>query len=199
MGKLTVVVGPMFSGKTTYLFHHADTFSYVGKVLYITHSLDTRSPNTIISTHNKNLNLGQSTFDVVQTADLSTLTNEYLSQYVSIFIDEAQFYENLEKDVVRMVDVLRKNVFVAGLNGTSDRKIFRKGELLGLVRFADEVVILKSAFCMRCNLDGIQTPAVFTHRLVSSQGETLIGGGESYMPVCRKCWCLLNPTPQNPE
>jgi thymidine kinase len=73
-----------------------------------------------------------------------------------------------------------KIVIVAGLDGTFQRKPF--GRILELIPRAEKVTKL-SAVCMYCNKD-----ANFTLRIVDDQEIELIGGEESYKPVCRSCF-----------
>lgn len=79
-----------------------------------------------------------------------------------------------------------KIVIVAGLDGTFQRKPF--GRILELIPRAEKVMKL-SAVCMYCNKD-----APFTQRTVDSCEIELIGGEESYKPVCRGCF---NRTPRD--
>ena len=73
-----------------------------------------------------------------------------------------------------------KKIIVGGLDGDYQQKPF--GELLQLIPLAEKITRL-SALCQQC-LDG--TPAYFTKRTVQSDDQLLIGGAESYQPVCFK-------------
>ncbi len=66
------------------------------------------------------------------------------------------------------------------MDGTFQRKGF--GDILNLFPLA-EVVKKLSAVCAYCAED-----AYFTQRIVESDQIELIGGEESYKPVCRKCF-----------
>ena len=73
-----------------------------------------------------------------------------------------------------------KIVIVAGLDSTFERKPF--GKILNLVAIAEKVTKLTSicAYCYKL--------AAFTQRTIKSKEIELIGGEESYKPVCRKCF-----------
>lgn len=186
---LTLILGPMFSGKTTSLVHRADAASYTGKVLFIVHASDTRNPETIISTHNDNLQLGQRRFDVRRSSDLSDFNDDVLQQYTTVCIDEAQFFKSIVSSVVHMTDDLRLDVIVAGLNGRAVRKPF-DSDFLNIIPHVDEIVFLNNTvYCQRCV--GKKTHAIFTHELAKT-GQNVIGGAGTYIPVCRDCWVELN-------
>lgn len=94
-------------------------------------------------------------------------------------IDEGQFFP----DIVEISEKLANEgvvVIIAALDGTFQRKPFNK--ILSLVPLAEQVTKL-SAVCIDCGKE-----AAFTRRTVASQEVELIGGEESYKPVCRKCF-----------
>ena len=71
-------------------------------------------------------------------------------------------------------------VIVAALDSTFQRKPF--GNIINLVPLAEKVYKL-TAVCVYCT-----EPAAFTQRTVESQEIELLGGAESYKPVCRQCF-----------
>jgi thymidine kinase len=81
-----------------------------------------------------------------------------------------------------MVEKHKKHVIVSGLDGTYERKPFI--EVLKLIPIADEVIRL-NALCIRC-CNG--TLASFSKRIVQDTNIELVGGTESYIPVCRSCF-----------
>jgi len=72
-----------------------------------------------------------------------------------------------------------KIVIIAALDATFQRKPF---DVINLLPLAEKVIKL-SAVCVVCSDD-----APFTQRLVENSEVELIGGTESYRPVCRKCF-----------
>lgn len=108
----------------------------------------------------------------------------HFAQYDAIAIDEGQFFP----DIVEMSERLAnsgKHVIVSGLDGTFERKPF--GNILNLVAIAEKVTKLNSicAYCFKL--------ASFSHRTVKSNVVELIGGEETYKPVCRKCYFVHHP------
>jgi thymidine kinase len=99
--------------------------------------------------------------------------------YDVVAIDEGQFFP----DIVDVSERLANEgvvVVIAALDGTFQRKPF--GHILSLVPMAEQVIKL-SAVCIECGRE-----AAFTRRTVDSQEVELIGGEESYKPVCRNCF-----------
>jgi len=98
-----------------------------------------------------------------------------------ICINEGQFYDNLYHFCTESANNNNKHVYVCGLEGDFKQKPF--GEMLDLIPVSEDVVRL-NAFCKGCN-DG--TLAFFNKRICESNDTVVIGGSESYIPVCRKC------------
>lgn len=175
---LEVVIGPMFSGKSSYINSLVKRYKSVGmSIVVIKPSSDTRySVKPEVVTHDG------VRFDCISTChNLMTIDNQYTTAGV-IVIEEAQFFDDLLVFVKCMVENFGKNVVVVGLDGDYDRKPF--GQVLDCIPLADKVIKL-SALCARCH-DG--TPGIFSHRRVYEGGQVLIGGSELYEPLCRNCY-----------
>jgi len=56
-----------------------------------------------------------------------------------------------------------------------------------MIPYADTVTKL-SPFCVKCIREKKMKAALFTKRTVENDCEILIGGKESYIPVCRECY-----------
>lgn len=178
---ITLILAPMFAGKTTELARILNIYNYMGlKVLYVNSIKDTRS-NKCFSTHNPILQ--DIPFNGIKVSSLSEVKTE---DYDVIGIDESQFFENLKHTVLDWVDNQKKIVIVAGLNGDYRREPF--GEINDLTSHSETVIKL-SSFCKLCkdNDNGIHV-ANFTKRIVKGDSQVLIGGSESYVPVCRSCF-----------
>ena len=118
---LEVILGPMFSGKTTTLLTRAR-----GKTMVINHVFDTRC-------------VGVKTHDGVEASALKCNVLPLSVDADTVLIDEAQFFDSLEG-----VESLAPNVVVAGLSGDYRRKPF--GKILELIPKADKVTFL-TAVC----------------------------------------------------
>ena len=84
-----------------------------------------------------------------------------------------------------MLIIINKKIIIAGLNGDYLRKPF--GEINDLLPFCDTITKLDS-FCVPCSKNKKISKAIFTKRLSQSKETLLIGGKESYIPTCRKCY-----------
>ena len=180
-GKLDLIIGCMFSGKSSELMRHIKMFRLLNRqLIVINHSLDQR-----YTTSNQIMNhdlVGECAISLSALLPIIE-TNEY-TKAECIFIDEAQFFEDLYEFVVHAVEVNNKHVIVSGLDGDYKRKPFKN--VLDLIPIANSVKKL-NALCLQCK-DG--TPGCFSKRIsspVSSSHDarTLVGGNNTYISVCR--------------
>tara|TARA_B110000858_G_scaffold7412_1_gene7983 strand:+ start:351 stop:968 length:618 start_codon:yes stop_codon:yes gene_type:complete len=172
---LSIIMGNMFSGKTSELIRRLKRLKVIGKKILVINSIkDTRSPDEVLKSHDN------VTFECFKTLKLFDLINktEYDSADV-VAIDEAQFFSDLKKFVECSL-CIGKSVIIAGLDGDSSQRKF--GELIECIPLSSEVTKL-SALCMKCK-DG--TPGPFTKRMVNNTELELIGGSDMYSAVCRK-------------
>ena len=173
-GKLELYIGPMYSGKSTELIKQVRLFKVINKrVLILKPNIDTRYDANRIVSHN-----GEKE-DSIVTDNLSDLSKEMLENYDIIIIDEGQFFSSLKETCLLWVEQYNKHVIIGGLDGDFQRAPF--GEILDLIPYADKYVKL-NALCKYCN-DG--THGIFSKRIINNQDQILIGGSDSYLPVCR--------------
>ena len=168
---LVLILGCMYSGKTTELLRRVDKLVAIGKKVLVIHSpLDTRVEGDLVQTHSGTRKIA-TTF--------KSLKNVPYKEYDAIAIDEGQFFDDI-LDIIPYLDSTL--VLIAGLNGSFNRKNI--GHLHKLIPHADDIVF-KKAYCASCkNI----TPAVFSKRLIDSTKEIEVGGVDKYMAVCRKCF-----------
>ena len=181
---LTLVIGPMFSGKSSYLLSSIRKYREIDWSIYIiTSSFDKRyTTETKIVNHNQES--CNADIAVEKLSDVSE-KKDYLESKV-VIIEEAQFYPDLVEFVLEAVELYDKHVIVAGLDGDASRKPF--GSLLELIPYADTIVKLK-ALCKICN-DG--TEALFTSKKVHDNATIDIGGSNKYEALCRKHFIAYN-------
>tara|TARA_B110000211_G_scaffold221590_1_gene269390 strand:+ start:1485 stop:2045 length:561 start_codon:yes stop_codon:yes gene_type:complete len=171
---LHLIIGPMYSGKTTELLRLFNRYNCIGKnIVVITHSIDTRYHKGICS-HD-----ARSCGSICLSA-LTDLEDDIFTQADVIFVEELQFFEDAFKTITYWVDRYDKTVICAGLDGDFERNPF--GDVLKLIPHADTITKL-TALCKKCN-NG--TPAIFSKRVSTEYEQTLVGGSESYQSVCRK-------------
>lgn len=188
MGRLDIMMGCMFSGKSSALLRKLSQLESMGeKVLYINHSIDNREDSNY-STHCKLTKGRELTFNSLKLNRLEI--NEKILEYSVIGIDEAQFFGSELVDFVIYLLQKDKYIIVVGLDGTFKKEKF--GYILDLIPHADNVAKLH-AYCRSCYNDSkTLTTAIFSHRTVENSSTNLVGKDESYIPVCRKCYEKLN-------
>lgn len=181
---IDIIIGPMYSGKSSELIRRLNIYSDMGmKVIFINSSLDNRDTTRLFSTHNKTI--GEIEITTIKLSSLRTFVH---TEYDVIGIDEAQFFPDLKDSVLNMVENFNKIVLIAGLNGDFRRQPF--GQILDLISYSDTITKLHP-FCSLCkDRDSNIKPAQFTKRMDTSISET-ISVGNRYIPVCRKCYKLF--------
>jgi len=171
---LQLIIGPMYSGKTTELLRLYNRYKCIEKkVIVITHSIDTRYRDGICS-HDSQW------CDSIYLSTLSELDERILNKMDVIIVEELQFFEDAFDVITNWVDNCNKIVICAGLDGDFERNPF--GDVLRLIPHANSITKL-TALCKKCN-NG--TPAIFSKRITTDDKQTMVGGEESYESVCRK-------------
>jgi len=175
-GYLEIIIGPMFSGKTSKLLDLYKQYKFCNlNVAVINHSEDTRYDNTLLSSHDKVM------IPCIQTTKLNNLTdNDEIYDSDVILINEGQFFEDLYGFVSDMLK-FNKKIYVSGLDGDFERKKF--GQILDLIPLCDKVTKMTSL----CSLCKNGTPGLFSMRLTKEKEQMLIGS-TNYIPVCRVCY-----------
>ena len=180
-GKLELIIGPMFSGKSTELIRRIRMLQKIDKKVLVTKPIiDNRYISDKITSHN---------YESVECKVLSRLdeiSDEEITNYDTIVVDEGQFFPDLLTTVIRWIDNYPISIIVGGLDGDFQRQPI--GQILNLIPHADKCQKLNS-LCSKCK-DG--TEASFSFRCVNSNDKVLVGGSESYIPVCRKHYLELN-------
>ena len=171
-GYLELIMGPMFSGKTSRLIQIKNKYDILKKsILVVKPIIDNRySHQSEIVTHD------QYRTSCVSRFKLSEVFN--IKDYEVIIVEEGQFFPDIFEKVLEWCKT--KKVYVAGLNGDANQNLF--GNLYKLLPHADEVIFLK-ALCKIC-CDG--TPAIFTKKKISNDQVVEVGGDEMYQAVCRR-------------
>ena len=177
MGTLTVITGPMKSGKSKRLIEEYDKIQNKNKCLVAKPIIDNRfSESEIISRdggHIKAINIDNMT-------DLYQYTDEY-----NIFIiDEIQFIEDAIIGIKFLLD-MNKDIIVSGLNLTSEMRPFNHmGDILC---FADNIIVLKG----HCDICAEQYIGKYTY-YDGDKNTTILVGDNKYKCVCQNCYNLLN-------
>jgi len=174
VGRLEVICGPMFSGKTTELVRRLMHARMAGAgVLGIKPVSDQRYHDQDISTH---------TGDRFPAATISVAAEiGPLARVPGVVgIDEAHFFGvPLLEECVRLV-AAGKRVIVAGVERDHRGGPFEP--FPNLLCEADEVLKL-SGPCAVCG-----RPAVHSQRMIASEEAIVVGGAGMYQARCRACF-----------
>jgi len=171
---LEIVIGPMFSGKSSYAVQYIRRKLAIGmKVLVVKPSIDKRySPENVLVTHNK-----ETVPCITWDTDEPIVVNNRILGNPCIVIEEAQFFKGL-RDFVTSLLKLRSDILLIGLNGDAFQKPF--GEIHECIPLATDIKML-NALCCICR-DG--SPGSYSKRIAPDSGQVHVGGAESYIAVC---------------
>ena len=172
-GKIVLILGPMFSGKSTRLIEVIRKYTYKAKkTIMVKFYADQRySDKSEVVTHDL------IKYDSIDCKNLRD-SMETLKKYDVIGIDEGQFFPDLV-EICEELASLKKTVIIAALNGDFRMEPFPV--ISKIISKADKIKLLK-AYCFNCHKD-----ARFSLRIVQSNETVLIGAGEAYKPACREC------------
>ena len=193
--KLDMILGPMFSGKTTKLLEIMEMFDKKNiKYIAVKPKIDDRyteeDKNNFIVSHNFEKRECKVTTDLLEIFSEikknKTIESTRSESVEYILIDEAQFFKNLFNFCIACLEQLNINVIVTGLDGDFMRKPM--GEILDLLPIANTITKLSS----KCHHENCEQPGIFSHRIVADQGQVLIGGSDKYVPLCRSHYIEYN-------
>jgi len=192
-GYLELILGPMFSGKTSRLVEIYKQCKFCNiSVAVINHSIDNRYDEELLSTHDqikipcikteKLLDIWSDDISLEENIEKTHRINDKfkIAKSSVILINEGQFFSDLFEFVNKLLKEDKK-VYICGLDGDFERKKF--GTILDLIPLCDQVRKL-SSLCSLCK-DG--TPGIFSMRLTKETSQTLVGS-DNYIPVCRNCY-----------
>ena len=173
-GRIEVVCGSMFSGKTEELIRRLKRAKFAKQREEIFKpSIDVRYSEQDVVSHDQN-SIPSTPIDSSSSILLLAGDNEVIG------IDEAQF---LDEGLIRVCNELANRgvrVIVAGLD--MDFKGVPFGPMPGLCAIADEVTKVH-AICVKCG-----ALAYVSHRLVKNDRRVLLGETQEYEPLCRECY-----------
>jgi thymidine kinase len=186
-GYLELILGPMFSGKTSTLKKIYDQCMYCNiPVTVINYTGDNRySADAVMSTHDKIMIpciMGSSIIETIKN------NADKVSKSEVILINEGQFFPDI-KCILDLVEKEHKRVYICGLDGDFQKN--KIGSLLDLIPHCDNVCKLKS-LCSECR-NG--KAGLFSYRITNETDQVVIGV-ENYKPLCRSCYDKLSSSKQ---
>ena len=177
-GSIELIIGCMYSGKTTEFIRHIRAYQTLNTPIFIiTHASDTRySAEAHVATHNRHIvPAHHATTRLLACAELP----QYKEAKV-IFVEEAQFQPDLFDFALLTANTHGKKIVICGLDGDFQLNPFE--QVVRLIPHAEKVTKMY-ALCKMCG-DG--TPAAFSKRIVKSTERELVGSDGVYEAVCRK-------------
>ena len=189
-GKLEVIAGPMFSGKTTELLRRIEREQIAKRSIKMYKpEIDTRHAVSAVTDRNRRLQFDAEPLPLnLDEEGVRALVARSI-QFDVIGIDEVQFFAKwivgFCQELRRIGQGKRVRVIVCGLDMTFRGEPF--GHMGELMAVADSVQKF-SAVCVGCSAD-----AIYSQRLLGGlpapHGDTVqIGDGESYEPRCSRCF-----------
>jgi thymidine kinase len=182
---LEVIIGPMFSGKTSELIRLVEREVYAkkkGAIFKI--AFDRRYSAKQVVTHN---GLRYDAYNVASSGDGVKKIREVARSngLDAIGVDEVNFFP---EQVVGVLDELadRKKVIACGLNLNFKAEPFKT--TMELAARADRVRYL-SAVCVVCGQEATRTQRLVGGRPAPRDSPVIVvGGKEMYEPRCRSCF-----------
>lgn len=181
-GSLTVIAGPMFSGKSEELLRLVRRAMIAKRsVVVFKPSRDDRYSKSRIVSHNGTQ---------IESVAVDDRNPQSLFGYIDwhktdlVAIDEIQFFAEDVLDVIDSFIDKGIHVIVAGLNLDSWKKPF--GPMPQLLAKADHIEKL-SAVCKECGDDNATLSQLLDTSQSSPSDHIVVGGSEKYEARCRNC------------
>jgi len=181
-GYLEIVLGPMFSGKTTKLMgkYHLYNTKLNKKCIILSHKLDCRYDKYKITSHDKLEYL-----ECYKCTSIEEFVNNYqidIDKADAILVDECQFFEDIEK----INDLANKGKYIGlfGLDGDANQALF--GQTYKLLPFCDKICKLNG----HCRICGIEEGTIYSvcNNEFSPKSQIEVGGEDKYHSICRNCY-----------
>lgn len=173
-GRIEVVCGSMFSGKTEELIRRLRRAKFARQRVEIYKpAIDKRYSEEEVVSHDSNA--------IMSTPIDSSAQILLLSSDIDVVgIDEAQFFDDGLVDVCNELANRGVRVIVAGLD--MDYKGVPFGPIPALCAIADDVQKVH-AICVKCG-----ALAYVSHRKVQGDKRVMLGEMQEYEPLCRDCY-----------
>lgn len=169
---ISLIFGPMFSGKTSELLRRLERASVARKKVVLLRPGNDSRP--FLSHSPKDTSWLEERF----VEDLSQFD---ASDYDVIGVDEGQFHNGL-KDFCLKYSLRGRQVVVSALHATSECEMFEP--IVEVLPYCEEIEKL-NAVCTRCGAN----EAGYTFYLAGNKTEKVaVGGSEEYTALCDRCY-----------
>jgi thymidine kinase len=173
---ITLICGPMYSGKSTMLVQKMERYIYAKKnICLIRPKKDDRGYFTHNGVDNIKSVLKENDgyFEINEFTDL----NDF-SKYSAIFVDEYFMIKNCKL----LCSLLDTDIYFAGLLASSENKLFTEAEQI--LPYCDEIFKLNGV----CVEDGSQYGNYSGYFGTAKKTSEILVGDTAYKCLCRKCY-----------
>ncbi|MFZ2957695.1 MAG: thymidine kinase [Candidatus Ozemobacteraceae bacterium] len=186
-GHFTLVVGPMYSGKTSELISFVEIYSLGRKPMKVFKPvLDDRYDKASIVSH------ANAKVEAIAVSASREILAHITGEEKAVFVDEVQFFDPGLSEVLLDLTSRGINVFCSGLDLNFRNQPFETTMIL--MAHADTIV-KKKAVCHRCG----EYEGTISHKTVRDDREIDVGGFEKYIAACRACYRTLNQDPSGEQ
>lgn len=188
MAQLTFRYSTMNAGKSTEVLQIAHSYEQQGKkVLLFVPEIDDRYGKGKITSR---IGISRDAIVIGKETDIAyevfkRMLN--LGKINCVLIDEAQFLSHKQVyQLTQIVDNLEIPVIAYGLKNAFNNELFEGSK--ALLIYADNIEEVKTV-CWYCDSKATMNMRIDRYGNAVTEGEVVkIGGDESYVPVCRKCY-----------
>lgn len=182
MAQLFFRYGAMNSGKSIEILKVAHNYEEQNKhVLLFTSELDNREEVGVIASR---IGIKREATPVSKQMNIFEAVKEMEKPVACVLVDEAQFLSREHvNQLAQIVDELSIPVMAFGLKNDFRNQLFEGSEQLLIL--ADKIEEMKT-ICWFCHKKAIMNMRMHDGKPVYTGEQIVIGGNESYYPVCRK-------------
>lgn len=179
-GRIEVITGPMFAGKSEELIRRINRLKYAKKnFLVFKPLLDDRYSKTEVVSHR---NRREKSIPISKPEEIYN----YLKENTEVIcIDEVQFFDEKIIDIIDELANKGLRIIVSGLDTDFKGNPFMvTAKLLAKAEFVTKL----TAICAKCGKEATMTQRLINGQIPSVNDEViLVGASESYEPRCRHC------------
>ena len=184
-GRIEVICGPMFAGKTEELIRRVTRMEYAHKSFLVFKPLiDNRYSQDEVVSHSK---YKKKAINIKEAKEILPYVTDDIQ---AVVVDEVQFFDESMIDVLSYLAGKGLRVICAGLDLDFKAKPF--GIIPSLLAIAEDVTKL-TAICMCCGEEATRTQRIIDgHEAYDDDPVVLVGAKESYEARCRRCHKVLH-------
>ena len=184
-GRIEVICGPMFAGKTEELIRRVTRMEYAHKNFLVFKPLiDNRYSIDEVVSHSK---YKKKAINIKEAKEILPYITDDIQ---AIVVDEVQFFDESMISVLANLANEGLRVICAGLDLDFKGKPF--GIIPSLLAIAERITKL-TAICMCCGEEATRTQRIIDgHEAYDDDPVVLVGAKESYEARCRRCHKVLH-------